>query len=55
MIVACRGIARPMSKIAFVDLRNRFGRLRMIANAAMKDTSTAGITAPTVTMTLLKK
>ena len=54
MIVACSGIASPMRKIPFTDLRKTL-LPRMIAKAAMNEMSTAGTMTPTVTMTLLMK
>ena len=54
MMTACSGIARPMRNRALTDCSNR-PPPRTIANAAMNEKSTAGTTAPTVTMTLLTK
>jgi hypothetical protein len=55
MIVACSGTARPIRNSVLAPRRNRPRPPRMIAKAAMNATNTAGITAPSVTITLLKK
>ena len=55
MIVACSGIARPIRNSALTRSGTTAAGPRTIANAAMNETSTAGTTAPTVTMTLLTK
>ncbi|MFD0658803.1 hypothetical protein [Thermocatellispora tengchongensis] len=55
MIVAWSGIARPMRNSEFVRRRNLPEPPRTIAKAAMKEKTTAGATAPTVTMTLFTK
>ncbi len=55
MITACSGIARPIRNMLFVQRSQRLPMPRMIAYAAMNEMITAGITAPAVTMTLLRK
>ena len=55
MITACSGIARPIRNMLFVSRSQRLPMPRTIAYAAMNEMRTAGTTAPTVTMTLLRK
>ena len=56
MMVACSGMARPIRNSALIARRNRLlCPARMIAYAAVNEMSTAGTTAPSVTITLLMK
>ena len=54
MIVACSGIASPMSSRVLIPLSTQ-PRPRTMANAARNEISTAGTIEPTVTITLLRK
>ena len=55
MMAAWSGIASPMMNSQLTDRRNHRPPARTMAYPAMNETSTAGTTAPTVTMTLLAK
>jgi hypothetical protein len=55
MITAWSGIARPIRNSQLVQRRKRPEPPRTMANAAMKEISTAGRIVPSVTTTLLTK